>query len=63
MVPDGYTIRSMRRDEIDMAIAWAAAEGWNPGLHDAAAFHAADAEGFLIGELDGEPVATILPVM
>lgn len=59
MVSDGYTIRSMRRDEIDMAIEWAAAEGWNPGLHDAAPFHAADPEGFLVGELDGEPVATI----
>jgi len=38
---------------------WAADEGWNPGLHDAAAFHAADPEGFLIGSLDGEPVAAI----
>jgi ribosomal protein S18 acetylase RimI-like enzyme len=40
-------------------IEWAAAEGWNPGLHDAEAFMAADPDGFLLGSLDGEPVAAI----
>jgi Acetyltransferase (GNAT) domain len=54
-----YRIRSMTRDELGIALDWAAAEGWNPGLHDAACFHAADPEGFLVGLLDGEPVATI----
>ncbi|MGA7331101.1 MAG: GNAT family N-acetyltransferase, partial [Pseudolabrys sp.] len=29
-------IRSMRPDEISIAVDWAAAEGWNPGLADAA---------------------------
>jgi ribosomal protein S18 acetylase RimI-like enzyme len=58
-MPKGYRIRSMARDEIAIALDWAAAEGWNPGLHDAACFHAADAHGFLVGLLDGEPVATI----
>lgn len=38
---------------------WAASEGWNPGLDDAAAFHAADPDGFLIAELNGEPAACI----
>jgi hypothetical protein len=38
---------------------WAADEGWNPGLHDAVAFHAADPEGFLLGSIDGEAVAAI----
>ncbi|CAN5571110.1 hypothetical protein BH23CHL8_BH23CHL8_01660 [soil metagenome] len=42
-----------------MLLGWAAAEGWNPGLHDAEAFHAADPEGFLLGWLDDEPVAGI----
>lgn len=59
MDTDSCTIRSMRREEIDLAIEWAASEGWNPGLHDAVPFHAADPEGFLIGELKGEPIATI----
>jgi len=40
-------------------VDWAAAEGWNPGLHDAAAFHAADPGGFLLGSIDGEPVGAI----
>ena len=36
-------IRPMRRADLDIAIDWAAAEGWNPGLDDAEAFLAADA--------------------
>ncbi len=52
-------VRTMSRSELDLAADWAAAEGWNPGLHDTTAFHAADPEGFLIA-LDGEtPVACI----
>ncbi len=52
-------IRSMRGDEIPLAIEWAAAEGWNPGLGDAACFAIPDPKGFLIGERDGAPVATV----
>ena len=59
---DNYVIRTMRRDEVDLAIELAAAEGWNPGLHDADCFHAADPEGFLVGLLDGEPISCISAV-
>ena len=52
-------IRPMAPDEISIAADWAAAEGWNPGLADAACFATVDAGGFLIGELDGAPAATI----
>jgi hypothetical protein len=52
-------IRTMRPDEISIAVDWAAAEGWNPGLADAACFAAVDPDGFLIGELDGAPAATV----
>ena len=52
-------IRPMRPDEISIAVDWAAAEGWNPGLADAACFATVDADGFLIGEIDGAPAATI----
>src|SRR4051794_9955160 len=52
-------IRTMTRSEVDLAIDWAGAEGWNPGLHDADCFHVADPTGFLVGLLDDEPVATI----
>lgn len=45
--------------ELAVPIAWAAAEGWNPGLHDSGAFHAADPGGFLLGEIDGQPVSVI----
>lgn len=57
-----YIIRPMIRGEIDLCIRWAEAEGWNPGLYDAEAFYAADSEGFWVGLLDGEPIATISAV-
>jgi GNAT superfamily N-acetyltransferase len=56
---NGLRIRTMRPDEISIAVSWAAAEGWNPGLADDACFAVADPEGFLIGELDGAPAATV----
>ena len=52
-------IRNLRPEEIAVAIDWAAAEGWNPGLADAACFAIPDRQGFFVGEIDGEPVATI----
>lgn len=59
MSDDGFQVRVMRPEEIAIAIYWAAGEGWNPGLADAACFGRADPEGFFIGELDGEAAATI----
>lgn len=56
---NGFHVRTMRPEEIAIAIDWAAAEGWNPGHGDAACFAAPDPEGFLIGEIDGVPAATI----
>ena len=55
----GYRCRTMRREEVALAVEWAAREGWNPGLHDADSFHAADPQGFFVGVMDGEPVASI----
>lgn len=52
-------IRPMKANEISIAIDWAAAEGWNPGLADAACFATVDPDGFLIGEIGGIPAATI----
>jgi len=57
-----FTVRVMQRADLDLALDWAAAEGWNPGLADGAAFHAADPGGFLLGLLGGEPVAVISAV-
>lgn len=57
-----YTIRTMSRDEVELAVEWAAQEGWNPGNHDAACYVKADPDGFLIGLLDEEPIAVISAV-
>jgi GNAT superfamily N-acetyltransferase len=42
-----------------VAVAWAAAEGWNPGLDDGQRFLAADPHAFLATERDGEIVASV----
>lgn len=47
-------IRQMTRSELDQLVGWAAAEGWNPGLHDAESFWANAPEAFIAAELDGE---------
>jgi GNAT superfamily N-acetyltransferase len=52
-------IRPMRPDEVGIAVDWAAREGWNPGPGDAACFATVDPDGFLIGEIDGAPAATV----
>ncbi len=58
----GRTIRVLTRAELDTLVEWAALEGWNPGLHDAEAFHAADPEGFLGAFVDGDLAAGISAV-
>ena len=52
----------MHRNEVDVAVEWAASEGWNPGLYDAGAFFATDPEGFFLGLLDGEPIVSLSAV-
>lgn len=55
-------IVTMSPSQVPYAIQLAAAEGWNPGLHDAASFYSADPGGFLMAELEGEPVGCISAV-
>jgi hypothetical protein len=57
-----YTVRTMTRAEVDLAVEWAAREGWNPGLNDAECYSAADPNGFFVGLLGQEPIATISAV-
>ncbi len=45
-------IRSMRREELDVLVDWAAAEGWNPGLHDAGIFWTTDPGGFIAAKVE-----------
>ncbi|WP_454914678.1 GNAT family N-acetyltransferase [Xanthobacter sediminis] len=42
-----HLIRPLAAAEVETAVEWAAREGWNPGLGDAAAFRAQDPEGML----------------
>lgn len=57
-----FSLRPMTRAELDIGIGWAAAEGWNPGLHDGDSFFAADPGGFLVGLLGDVPVGMISAV-
>jgi hypothetical protein len=54
-----FEILTMSAVDLARALDWAAAEGWNPGLDDARAFHIADPQGFLVGRLDSEPVGCV----
>ncbi|UIJ74216.1 GNAT family N-acetyltransferase [Aurantimonas sp. HBX-1] len=49
----------MTEAEMALAVDWAAAEGWNPGLSDAALFRQTDPDGFLVAVEAGAPVACI----
>lgn len=51
--------RNATHAELEQVLDWAATEGWNPGLDDAAAFHEADPQGFFVAEVGGAPVAAI----
>ena len=56
------TVNPMSPRDLDLAIEWAAREGWNPGLDDAACFYQADPEGFFIAYSGKTPVGTISAV-
>ena len=56
-------LRTMTESEIDIAIDWAAAEGWDPGLNDKRAFLSIDKEAFLGSFVDGELVGCISVVL
>ncbi len=52
--------RTATRDDLSSILDWAAYEGWNPGLDDAEAFHAADPAGFFVAvDQQDEPIASI----
>ncbi len=57
-----YLMRKMMEEEVDIAIDWAANEGWNPGLYDSRCFYDTDPDGFFIAFLDNEPVGCISAV-
>jgi GNAT superfamily N-acetyltransferase len=57
-----FEISAASAHEMARFTAWAHDEQWNPGLADGGPFFAADPRGFLLGRLDGEPVASVSAV-
>lgn len=55
-------IRVLDLSEIEILLDWAADEGWNPGISDAAPFQVADREGFFGCFVDGAMVSGISAV-
>jgi GNAT superfamily N-acetyltransferase len=53
------TITNMTLAEVQTAVEWARAEGWNPGLHDVDCFYHTDPNGFYAARLDGKIVGTV----
>ena len=57
-----FEIRTMRREDLELAVDWAAQEGWNPGLHDTDCFYPVDMQGFYMAFVDGKPVGSVSAV-
>jgi hypothetical protein len=66
MKDDSLRVRTMPPEEVTLAVDWAAAEGWNPGLTDASCFAAAAPDGIparrACGALESVPLS-IRPVL
>ncbi len=60
MTKDNFLVRPMTKEDLKIALSWAAAEGWNLGVDDVDNFYLADPGGFLLGELNGEPIVLFL---
>ena len=62
MANSSCELRALGDVEVEVAIDWAAAEGWNPGVHDADTFAAADDGAFIGGFLGEDLVAVVSAV-
>ncbi len=58
----GCEIVQANREQVALILDWAGQEGWNPGVHDALSFYAADPTGFYLLQLDGQPIASLSAV-
>ncbi len=63
-MPDssGFAIRKMSRTDLDLALDWAAAEGWNPGRHDAGCFYDTDPDGYFMAFQGDKPIGSVSAV-
>ncbi|MEV5508479.1 GNAT family N-acetyltransferase [Streptomyces orinoci] len=57
------TVSRASLEEWRQAVAWAKAEGWNPGEGDETCFHPTDPEGFFLGRLDDGRVVSAISVV
>lgn len=58
-MPEDFTVAEATAADWDEVVAWAVAEGWNPGRGDTACFRATDPAGFLVGRLGGRIVSAV----
>lgn len=61
-MPEEFVVKTMERQDLDVAMQWASLEGWNPGLNDADSFYHADPSGFFAGFASGVTIACISSV-
>ena len=59
---DVLKIRRLQDVEMHIPLDMAMQEGWNPGVEDSSAFHAADPDGYFAGEINGELINVISAV-
>ncbi len=58
MLPDGVSLDRMRPDEVPVRVAWATAEGWNPGTGDLDLAYRLDPDAFLALRRGDELIGT-----
>ena len=61
-LPNEFHIDPMSMADLELAVSWAAQEGWNPGLNDSSLFYACDPGGFFMAHLGDEPVGSVSAV-
>jgi GNAT superfamily N-acetyltransferase len=54
-----FSVKVASFEDVKLATQWAEEEGWNPGLHDAQLYYQVDTNGFYMGYLGDEPIASI----
>lgn len=62
MTQKQWMISRMTIPELNLAVDWAATEGWNPGHYDTECFFQTDPQGFFMGYLNDEPIGSISAV-
>lgn len=62
MTQKQWMISRMTIPELNLAVDWAATEGWNPGYYDTECFFQTDPQGFFMGYLNDEPIGSISAV-